>query len=156
MFDVVHKLCTSCNLFQVTKRNNFLCSYCSPNQKAITKEKIIKDLLEKNGLNFIHNKQFPNDCCLKYRPDFLFACGSYYTALEVDENRHEHYPQDCEIIRMNNISFGLDLPVKFIRYNPDLPGVRTKQKHIKLMEVLEKWLNCKSLDDPNPVYLFYD
>jgi hypothetical protein len=31
----------------------------------------------------MNDKTFQNDCCLKYRPDFLFDCGSYFLILEV-------------------------------------------------------------------------
>jgi hypothetical protein len=121
----------------------------------LKKEHKVKTLLEEKNFEFAHNKQINNDCCLKYRPDFLFDCCSYFVVLEVDENAHKDYDKDCEIVRMNNISTGLGLPTLFIRYNPDLPGVKCKKKHRILIETLNKHLNKDVLEDPTPIYLFY-
>ena len=158
MVDIKNKNCMSCGFFQVVKSSNYLCGYCRPQTVVrAKKERIVKDVLEAKipEYKFIHNKQINNDCCLKYRPDFLFGRGSYYLIAECDENGHETYDKDCEIIRMNNISSGLGLPTKFIRYNPDLKGVKTKIKHKKLIETLKYWLNLEFLDDPSALYLFY-
>jgi hypothetical protein len=74
-YDNLHnKKCINCNVFQTRKENDYLCSDCNPNsaKKTGTKENKIKKLLEDNGYEFTHNKQFANDCYDKYRPDFLF------------------------------------------------------------------------------------
>jgi hypothetical protein len=157
MINVRSEKCTSCGLFQVKKNNNYLCSYCNPNpsKRQKTKENEIKTLLEDNGYKFIHDKQFKNDCYLKYRPDFVFDCVTYFLVIECDEFAHKGYEQDCEIARMNNITLGLGLPTVFIRYNPDLKSVRQKVKQAKLLETLNIYLNKDLLIDPSPVYLFY-
>jgi hypothetical protein len=159
MVNVQNKKCTGCGLlFRANKLNIFLCGYCRPQTVVrAKKEKIVKELLETklSEFRFIHDKQFNNECCLKYRPDFLFDRGSYFLIAECDENGHEGYDQYCEIVRMNSISFGLGLPTKFIRYNPDLKGVSTKIKHQKLIETLKHWLTMDLLIDPSPLYLFY-
>jgi hypothetical protein len=160
MVDVRHKKCTDCGLlFRADKPTNYLCGYCRPQSVVrVKKEAVVKELLEEKlpDFKFIHNKQFNNECCLKYRPDFLFDRGSYFLIAECDENGHEGYDKECEIVRMNAISFGLGLPTKFIRYNPDLKGVSTKVKHQKLIETLNIWLKMDFLEDPSPLYLFYD
>lgn len=155
MKNVVDKHCTNCSLYKVVKKNNYLCYYCQPTPRMMKKETKVKTLLEENNLKFVHNKQFKNDCCLKYRADFLFDCNTYFVVLECDEDQHSSYDKDCELIRMNNISTGLGLPTLFIRYNPDLPGFKVKQKHKKLLETLDKYLNMEVLEDPTPIYLFY-
>lgn len=155
MINVKQKRCTSCGLFLVVKKNNYLCYYCQPTPRFLKKETKVKTLLQEKGLTFTHNKQINNDCCLKYRPDFLFDCHTYFVVLECDENGHKDYEQECELIRMNNISVGLGLPTLFIRYNPDLKGVTQKQKHKKLIETLKKYLYMDTLPDPTPIYLFY-
>jgi len=157
MINVVSKKCISCNLFITKKKNQYLCSYCNPNKQEKTKRKeiIIKELLENNNLTFIHDRQIKNDCCLKYRPDFLFDCKTYFVILEVDEDAHESYPQECEIIRMNNLASGLGLPTLFIRYNPDKTGIKQKEKHQILLKILNENLNLEYLIDPTPIYLFY-
>jgi hypothetical protein len=155
MIDLKGKKCTSCGLFRVEKKHNYLCGYCRPFSKIKSKEMIVKNLLLDNGFVFTCDKQISNDYCFKYRPDFLFKSTSYYIILECDENAHNSYDKDCEMVRMNNISMSLDLPVKFIRYNPDLKGVKTKNKHEALIDVLNTYLNLDVLDDISPLYMFY-
>lgn len=149
--------CTSCRLFIVTKKNNYLCSYCNPNtsKNKKTKENRLKEFLIKNNITFIQDKMIKNDCCLKYRPDFLIDCNSYFIILECDENGHEQYDKECEVIRMNNIASGLGLPTKFIRYNPDKKGIRINKKEELLLETVNKYLNKDFLEDLEIVYLFY-
>jgi hypothetical protein len=164
MIDVVHTNCTSCGVFRAEKKNNFLCSYCNPEKSKIrlSKENIIKKLLESElpEHSFIHNKQFSNECCFKYRPDFLFDCGTYFIVLEVDEYAHSGYSLECEIVRMNAISLGLGLPTKFIRYNPDesqteLKNPPAKIKREKLIDILKENLSQSELLSLEPIYLFY-
>jgi hypothetical protein len=157
MVDVNSTKCIICGLFCVSNKTNYLCSSCNPSSYQKTKEGIVKELLEEYlpDFKFIHNKQFSNNLCLKERPDFLFDCGNYNLILECDENGHLGYDKECEINRMSNISFGIDKPTKFIRYNPDLKDVSASQKHFALIEILTKWLNMKILEDPSPIYLFY-
>jgi hypothetical protein len=158
MVDIVSMVCKSCNLFRVNKSTKYLCKYCNPiqNKKQKTRENRVKQLLEENNYIFIYDKSVRNnDCCFRYRPDFLFDCGTYFLVLECDEDAHSSYDKECEIIRMNNISISLGLPTKFIRYNPDLKGIAPKNKHSKLVETLNKYINLGFLDNPEPIYLFY-
>lgn len=151
------EFCVNCRLFHVTKRTNYLCNYCRPDstKHQKTREIQVKTLLEKHQFEFIHNKQFTNECCLKYRPDFLMDCGTYYLILEVDEYAHSSYEQDCEIIRMNNITSGLGLPVKWIRYNPDHKDFTKTIKEKTLIQTIQKWINLYYCHDLNIEYLFY-
>jgi hypothetical protein len=155
--NLISTKCVNCNVFQTKKENDHLCQYCNPNsvKRMGTKENKIKKLLEDQGYDFIHNKQFTNECCLKYRPDFLFNCKTYFVVLEVDEDAHSGYDKDCEIIRMNNICSGLGLPTLFIRYNPDKKGIEVIEKYQTLMEILDKNLNNDFLEDPTPIYIYY-
>lgn len=150
--------CRLCRLFGSVKKNNdYLCSYCDPNKtaKRKTRENRVRDLLLKHEIPFVQDLQFKNDCCLRYRPDFMMDCGTYFVVLECDENGHEQYDKECEIIRMNNIATGLGLPTKFIRYNPDKKGIRIDKKEKRLLEVLKNMLNQEYLIDLSVVYLFY-
>ena len=150
--------CTLCRLFGgVLKDNNYLCSYCNPNKSSRrkTKEERVKQLLSDNNLKFIYDKMITNECCLKYRPDFLFDCGNYFVILECDEDAHTQYDKDCEIIRMNNICISIGLPTKFIRYNPDKKGIKINKKEEILLKTLQNELYRESLDDLAPIYLFY-
>jgi hypothetical protein len=159
MIDVKNKRCKNCNLIQVIKSNNFLCSYCNPEKtkKFKTKENEIKKLLELNNIEFINDKQVQNKCCYKYRPDFVIDCLYYYLIVEVDEDAHSSYDKECELIRMNNIQLSLELPTKFIRYNPDKKGIRKNIKQKELLKMLKEWMKkeLEELKTEEPVYLFY-
>jgi hypothetical protein len=158
MDDVKHSKfnCINCGLqWRLYKKNQTLCSYCNPTKRQKTKEEQIKKLLEKFSINFIHDKTFKNNYCLKYRPDFVIDCGTFYLILEVDEFGHISYPEECEIIRMNNIGYALDKPVKFLRYNPDNKNFTKQNKEKVLLEEIQKIMNQEFLDNPSPKYLFY-
>lgn len=155
MKNIKANTCKSCYLFIAHKRNNYLCSYCNPNKPKYqkTKEMQVRQLLEKHNIPFTHNQQVSNDCCLRYRPDFVVDCSTHFLVLEVDEHAHSGYEKDCEIVRMNNISHSLGLPTKFIRYNPDNKVYTTKHKESVLIESLQKHMT--QLDNIEPLYLFY-
>ncbi len=157
MTNIIDKKCTICSIFQVGKRNNYLCSYCNPtkSKRIKTKELSIKSLLETNNIKFIHDKQITNECCLKYRPDFLIDCNTYYIVLEVDEDAHCSYDKECEIIRMNNIITSIGLPAKFVRYNPDKKKISKKVKEETLIKTLKEEMDKELLEDISPIYLFY-
>jgi hypothetical protein len=159
MIDVKSKKCKDCNLFQVNKRTNYLCSYCNPvkSNRIKTKENEVKELFELNNIEFIHDKQISNKCCYKYRPDFVIDCLYYYLIVEVDEYAHDSYDKECELIRMNNIQMSIGLPTKFIRYNPDKKGIRKNIKQKELLNMVKEWMKKKlgELKTEEPVYLFY-
>jgi len=151
------ELCISCRLFIVTKANDYLCSYCNVNKskRNKTREMRVKELLDENKINYINNKEFSNECCLKYRPDFLIDCGSYFIIVECDEDAHSQYDKECEIIRMNNISVGVGLPVLFIRYNPDGRKVSKEEKEKVLIETINRCIGKEYIENIEPIYLFY-
>ena len=66
-----------------------------------------------------YDKMVNNGECIKQRPDFLFDCTTHYVVLEVDENQHKQYVDDCEKVRMINISQALGMQTLFLRFNPD-------------------------------------
>lgn len=152
--------CTNCKLFYVTHKTNYLCSYCNTDKpsKQKSKEKIIKELFEKHKLNFVYNKKVANECCYDYYPDFLFDCNYYYVIVEVDENAHNQYDKECELIRMNNIQMSIGLPCKFIRYNPDNKKFSKEEKEEKLIKILKEYLNknYEELKTEEPLYLYYE
>jgi len=100
-------------------------------------------------------------------PDFLIDANTHKIVLEVDENQHKSYNEECEKARMINISQTLGMPVIFVRYNPDKfkkpfkYNRRITKKYRK--ELLLQWLNQTSVMKPNNgdeflrvVYLFFD
>ena len=93
--------------------------------------------------------------CLKYRPDFLIDCNTYFLIIECDEFAHQQYDKECEITRMNNISMGLGLPVKWIRFNPDKDFISKNVKHKILIDTIKSYMNLDFLENLDIIYLFY-
>lgn len=75
--------------------------------------------MHNNNIRFVHNKSI-GYVCGNYRPDFLIDCITHFIVIENDENQHNHYEKECEIVRMYNIEQSMGLRIHFIRYNPDV------------------------------------
>lgn len=66
------------------------------------------------------NKCIPNDCNIQRRPDYILYLPNHVIILEVDENQHKGYDNECEASRLNEISTALnDVHTIYIRFNPD-------------------------------------
>ena len=152
-------ICDNCGLeWRKRDKTQTVCSYCKePGVKMKKKENIIRDILIANGYdNFIQDKACNvNGSCRRYRPDFLFDCGTHFVIVEVDEHAHQDYDSDCEIARMVAIHSNLGLDTVFIRYNPDKTGLRKIIKHKKLLEILGEKTKEKPKKSVDTVYLFY-
>lgn len=159
MEDVKNTLfkCLKCELDWRQNKDNSrtICLYCDDSQIHKTKEHEISKLLGEHNISFVNDKRIINDCCNKYRPDFVIECASYFLIVEVDEFQHSQYDQDCEIARMNNISDSLGLPSRFIRYNPDNDKYTKSEKETKLIETIKENMNKDFLKDLETIYLFY-
>jgi hypothetical protein len=149
--------CKGCEMYFKKVNNLLLCYYCDENRGkggTLSKEMIIKKLLDDNNFQYeFYNKMLPNTN-LRYRPDFLFNCDTYYIIVEVDENAHTGYSKQCEIKRMNDINMEMKKPVKFIRYNPDTI-VKKDIREKKLLDTLKEELDNDYCYDLSPIYLFY-
>lgn len=97
-----------------------------------------------------------NTCGNKSRPDFLFDCFGFHIIVEVDEDGHRSYIPECEIARMNNISMDLPYPSKFIRYNPDNNKYGKEHKHKVLLNTVCDYITRETLDNIEPIFLFFD
>ena len=103
-------------------------------------------------------------CTGRYiRPDFVFSLPDKIIVVEVDENQHQSYGEECESTRMVNLSMVYGgLPVVFIRYNPDTFRIAGKIQRVdgrirlkKLKKTVEEYI-AKPLNDLLTVeYLFY-
>ena len=84
--------------------------------------------------------------------------------IEVDENQHESYPEECESSRMINLSMVYGgSPVVFIRYNPDrfeIDGdtqeVSKKSRHELLEKTVRHYIDITVESLLTVEYLFYD
>ncbi len=148
--------CHSCKLFVTSSRTNYFCSYCSPisSKRQKTKELQLKTFLKKY-YQLIYNKKVNLDnSCQTYFPDFLIDCNTFFICIECDENAHRSYDKNCELIRMNNITYSLGLPVVFLRFNPDKKQIKMKTKQTILKSYIDYYTD-KKLTDNVIEYLFY-
>lgn len=168
--NLLEQKCKSCGMLYIVDKE-YKCIYCSPLKKTqyLTKQRNVRDFLENMGYKWImYDREIDGGACGRERPDFVFECIGYYCVLEVDEYQHTHYTDDCEIVRMINISQSLGMPTIFIRYNPDrysvgnnLTDTDTRVRLEKLVCVLNIFLNL-NIDNIakfgycSVIYLFYN
>ena len=160
--------CISCGLDDIL--TNGKCSICDPHIIKLRQhatENRIRDVLNANGLNnYVHDKMLEGPLCGRERPDFQWDCGTHYLFVEVDEHQHSSYACECEQIRMRNLVEVRGMPVRWIRYNPDvyepMKGQRKivfEQREKKLVEYVKWAMKYSPEEDGNVssvLYLFYD
>jgi hypothetical protein len=159
--------CTVCGLDDILTDGK--CDTCNPTIIAIrthAKEERIRDVFTAAGFLFIHDRILESTSCGRERPDFLIDCGTHYVIVEVDENQHQNYACECEQIRMRNIVEQHGLPIRWIRYNPDVyePAkgqreMKREQRETVLLEYVRWAIShtpMESGDISNVLYLFYD
>ena len=159
--------CTSCGLDDILLKG--LCETCDPTIIQIrvkAKELRVKNLLEAEGIPFVHDKMLEGPVCGRERPDFQIDCGSHFVYIEVDEHQHQSYACECEQTRMINLAQVRSIPVVFIRYNPDIYDPVKGQKMIRLEQrekKLVEWVHYTIAHQPQEMnalvtalYLFYD
>jgi hypothetical protein len=167
--NLVNLVCKLCKLPGVIN-STLVCQYCNDWQndyKRLNKQLSIKKLLDDNKIAYYkYDKVIDEISCGRERPDFLlFIKGddniTRAIIIEVDEHQHRHITEECETIRMINITNALQLQTLFIRYNPDnyktnLPILDEKGRHQKLLWVLnhKKLINFKS--KLAAIYICYD
>lgn len=157
--DVRHNRCKSCNLFMISDDKQF-CSYCNPNKRQKTRENKIKFYLEKHvDHEFAYDKCLQHTWCGKYRPDFSFDCGTHFVIIECDEDQHDFYDKECEIVRMKNIVHSNGMKTVFLRYNPDTYTTNEIKPAARLKVLCER-LNHYMENIPDEFlsveYLYYD
>ena len=180
------QICIQCG------RENELCNkkqicltYCRPTEIHNVSKKFIKQkealVLSYLDRTIISDSKPTDDriidnLCVKRRPDRIYDCGFYFLIIEIDENQHKSYTNDCfyskdkqEIRRMVQIHEALSnglMQVIFLRFNPDNFRIDGKLKKInmqKRLDVLHKWvlycLNFKEFPIQSSIaikYLFFD
>ena len=161
MYNFTSKKCTSCNLYEV-KIQPYLCAYCNPDKSHKIKEMEVVNYLRQQNIDFIHNKS-TGFICGNYFPDILIDCNTHFIVVEIDEEQHKQYSNECEYIRMNNIYLSLGLPTIFIRFNPDDFKVHNMRNRTVLNTKLKILLNIinelnykKNVNYIELYYLFYD
>lgn len=169
--NIVEKPCSLCGLSYFIPEDQDLCQDCrgfSDPKIFHSKEIRIKNVLKTNGIDITSHDSKPKYACSQYRPDFVLDYGLFVIIVEVDENQHETYIENCENIRMYQLyqEFG-GTPVFFIRYNPDdyIDHLDERHKGFKenprrekrLLNLIRKIKKKKEIPlDPSVYYLFYD
>jgi hypothetical protein len=156
--------CSSCGLDDIL--TNGKCGTCDPQVIQVrrhAKESHVKDLLTAAGLTFVHDRMLEGTQCGRERPDFQIDCGTHYVYIEVDEHQHQSYACECEQGRMVNLVHVRGMPVRWIRYNPDVyePAegrrkVKQEQREKKLVEYTKWAIKHAPVAMSDVLYLFYD
>lgn len=163
------------------KNYDFYCIHCfsnlfpndprSKNVRFKTKEITIRDFLNENFEEFIHDTPLWTgncDCSHRRRIDFRKLVGNTLLCIEVDEFQHKRYDKDYEEIRYDDLYMAFSGKYIFIRFNPDeyvdKYGNRKNPKLIDRLDTLgnEICYQMNRIEDENNkelleiVYLFYD
>ena len=160
--------CTSCGLDDIL--TNGKCNTCDPTTQKIrqhAKENRVRDVLQANGLgDHVHDRMLEGKVCGSERPDFQFDCGTHFVYCEVDEHQHRSYACECEQGRMINLVHVRGIPVRWIRYNPDMyepmegqRAVKLEQREKKLVEYIKWAMKHSPQEEGNyssVLYLFYN
>ena len=159
--------CTECGLDDIL--TNGKCNTCDPSILHIrrhAKENRIKDVLTASRIEFVHDKMLEGTSCGRERPDFQIDCETHFVYVEVDEHQHNSYACECEQTRMINLVEARGMPVRFIRYNPDVyepmkgqRKIKLEQREKKLVEYVKYAIKHSPIEEgvfANVLYLFYD
>ena len=146
MADVKNQRCTECKT-TATREKDKLCTSCRQYLGMGASRKLIRIEHRIIAMLLLHGT-IPNDyrtklnksigaTCGGYRPDIYIDCGSFIMIIEIDEYQHRpryisrvvdgvvasaqvgSYSPHCETVRMLTIVQAEQMPVYFIRYNPD-------------------------------------
>jgi hypothetical protein len=125
--NIMKRLCKYCD---IQDELSFICKEC--NQIKNKKEwSIVRYLRQKIDTKFEYNSSKMLNDCSKRRPDIYFELNTHCLIVEIDENQHNNYEDNCECARINEIVNGIGgKPVIIIRYNPD--KIKNKGKEVKI------------------------
>ncbi len=191
MVDVTSQLCTECKTTSTHKKNQ-LCSACRQVQQNGASRKLLRIEHRIIAMLILHgtiiddertklNKSIGAECG-GYRPDIYIDCGSFILVIEIDEHQHRpryisrivdgvvtpmavgSYSTECENKRMMSIVSKEQMPVYFIRINPDKCTINDKdirvsfEKRCEALRTLVK--SVMEGGTPNAwmtvSYLYYD
>ncbi len=167
--DMICKICKECGLPMVVDKNG-ICEYHDINKlnkSYCQKQKKVMKYLSDNLDWKIHSyDKIIDSKCNKKRPDITFDAITHFVIVEIDENQHSSYTEECENTRMKEICQSFGTPCIFIRYNPDeyiTDGKKfdedTDKRLKKLCSVLKELLKRKPKDISEflrVTYLFFN
>lgn len=150
MINFLEYECSHCHMPNILSETTTRCSSCDTfleNKVRKFKEMDVKYFLDTHQFVYLSHDRKIKGSVLLLRPDFVFVGknNKYYVVLEVDEFQHSLNREECECVRMVNISHELGKPTIFIRFNPDgfivegIEGGCNPSQGVR-KEVLHQWL----------------
>ena len=136
------RLCKYCD---IKEESNFICKEC---QKIKNKKEwfIVRYLRKVIDTKFEYNSSKMLQGCSKKRPDIYFELDKHCLIVEIDENQHTTYEDNCECSRINEIVNGIGgKSIIIIRYNPDT--IKNKGKIIEIKQEERINLLVKSIKE---------
>jgi hypothetical protein len=136
--DKIKKLKKICKICDIEQECDYICKECKKlsNKKEYAIVRYIKKKIKKD---FKHNSNESVKECSKRRPDVIFELESHDVIVEIDENQHKDYIEECECARINEIVSSIGgKTVVFIRFNPDKTTHKDKEIKFEVKYKLEK------------------
>jgi hypothetical protein len=182
MVDVISPRCKNefCDTL-VKKKYKGYCTHCFSNLfpndpltfqiHSKSKEIIIRDFINANFTDFIHDKSiFTNhcNCTIRRRIDHRKLINNTLLVIETDENQHKSYNQMDEEIRYDDLYMGFSGKWIYIRFNPDSykslngkttnPQLATRLSELKneIKYQIERIKNEENDDLLEIKYMYYD
>lgn len=193
MIDIVSKKCNGLINYEdkgsmacpydsrAKKKYSYYCTKCfeynfpddplTANIRSKTDENVVKEFLEENYKEFIHNKALwtdQADCTCRRRIDFRTTIDNTLLCIEVDENQHKYYDPTDKDNRYDDLMMTQGSKMIFIRFNPHLyidsdgrrknPEMSTRLKALKstIEEQKERIKNEENSELLEVILLFFD
>ena len=177
MEDVVSTRCKSCGFYRAHKETDYLCADCNPYslRRHGSREGRVANFLDNAfpAITWTWNKKLKDTatgCNPGRAPDFITMCHTetahWAVVVEVDEDQHRTYNEDCEQRRMEVLLQELGVPIAFVRFNPDgyepklpkrlLEQPGQEERHALLQKAVAAALASPPSSICTAHYLFYD
>lgn len=129
--------CRYCDLAETSH----VCKECQDTKNK--KETMVIRYLRKHiDTPFEYNSNRMLQGCSLRRPDVFFELSKHCVIVEIDENQHRSYNDQCECARLNEIVNGIGgKSVIVIRFNPDQVKHGKNKLNIPIQERLEILVN---------------
>ena len=125
------RLCRYCDIME---ESAYVCNKCK-SRNAKKEYAVIREIKKKISIQSIHNSSSMLQGCSKRRPDLYYDLNKHVVIVEIDENQHKSYEEQCECARINEIVNGIGgRPIVFIRFNPDIIKHKKKKVNIELKD----------------------
>jgi hypothetical protein len=171
--NMVERTCEKCGKIDVLREDNICINFCSMEEsdvkykrrQKLKESRVVSLLTEHFGEPNICDRIVENECEIKQRPDIVYECKTHIVICEIDENRHRSYCDLGEVNKMKNIytAYGGEMPIVFIRYNPDkfkvdgkVVNIPNEKKEKMLLLWVKKAINEIPTGMISIIYLYYD